>query len=37
MLSPYHGDDGGLLDDRRVRYGLVALVVLLIVLLMLLL
>lgn len=29
VLSPYHGDDGGgLLDDQRVRYGLVALAVL---------
>lgn len=29
VLSPYHGDEGGLLDDRRLRYGLVALAVLL--------
>ncbi|MCL7418508.1 MAG: hypothetical protein M8354_11810 [Halalkalicoccus sp.] len=33
VLSPYHGEDGGgFLDDQRVRYGLVALVVLLAVL-----
>lgn len=26
VLSPYHGDEGGdLLDDQRVRYGLIAL------------
>lgn len=30
VLSPYHGDDdGSLLDDQRVRYGLIALAVLL--------
>jgi hypothetical protein len=27
VLSPYHGDDGGLLDDNRVRYALVGLAV----------
>ncbi|WP_162993833.1 hypothetical protein [Halalkalicoccus subterraneus] len=27
VLSPYHGDGGGRLDDRRVRYGLIALAV----------
>lgn len=34
VLSPYHGDDGGLLDDQWVRYGLVALAVLLVSLLL---
>lgn len=31
VLSPYHGDEGGLLDDKRVRYGLVALAILAVV------
>lgn len=29
VLSPYHGDDGGVLEDERVRYALVGLAVLL--------
>lgn len=28
VLSPYHDDDGGLFEDRRVRYALAALAVL---------
>lgn len=33
VLSPYHGDEGGsLLDDQRVRYGLIALAVVVVLL-----
>ena len=32
VLSPYHGDEGDLLDDQWVRYGLAAAVVLLVLL-----
>jgi hypothetical protein len=24
VLSPYHGDEGGILDDQRIRYALAA-------------
>lgn len=34
VLSPYHGDEGGLLDDRRVRYALVAVLALLVAILL---
>lgn len=30
VLSPYHGDEGGLLEDRRVRYALAGAAVLLV-------
>jgi hypothetical protein len=32
VLSPYHGDEGGLLDDERVHYALVGLAVVLVLL-----
>ena len=28
VLSPYHGEEGGVLDDRRIRYALAAAAVL---------
>jgi hypothetical protein len=28
VLSPYHGDEGGLLDDERIKYALAAAAVL---------
>ncbi len=34
VLSPYHGDDGGVLDDQRVRYALIGLAVLLLLVLL---
>lgn len=30
VLSPYHGDESGLLDDQRLRYALVGLAAVLI-------
>ena len=32
VLSPYHGDEGGLLDDKRVKYALAAAAVLVVLL-----
>ncbi|MFC7007036.1 hypothetical protein [Halalkalicoccus salilacus] len=32
VLSPYHGDEGGLLDDERIKYVIAAAAVLLVLL-----